>query len=92
MWFASSLFLPAARSLFPFRLRRFQHLAFRLKPMVLVITMSAAVLKPDVAGTLFNHLAQDRIRVATIVLTCIYTCVHPAPHLSGPSRLRNLRN
>jgi ABC-type histidine transport system ATPase subunit len=90
MWFTGSLFLPTARSLFPFRLRCFHHLAFCLKPMVLVITMPAAALKPDVVCTLLNHLAQDRIKVVTVVLTYMCTCVHLAQHSSGPSMLRNL--
>jgi hypothetical protein len=46
--------------------------------MVLVITMPAAVLKPDVVCTLLNLLAQGRIRDVTVVFIGIGIRFHLA--------------
>src|SRR5882757_2380188 len=51
--------------------------------MTFVITMPATALKPDVICMLLNLLAQDLIRVVTLVLTRICFCVHLAPNSSA---------
>jgi hypothetical protein len=45
-----------------------------------------------VVCTLLNLLAQDLIRVVTVVLTCICIRIHLASHSSGPSMPRTLQN
>jgi hypothetical protein len=52
-----------------------------------VITVPAAVLKPDVIRTLLNLSPEDRIRNFTVVFG-ICTCSHLAPRFCFSSTLR----
>src|SRR5258708_7236208 len=75
-------------SLLPFLLCRLHQFPFCLEPMTLVITVPAAVLKPDVIRALLSLPAQGRIRNFTVVFVGICTCCHLAPRFCFSSTLR----
>ena len=52
---------------------------FRLEPVTFVITMPAAILKPDVVHTLLNPLAQAATRDVAVVFIGSGICFHLAP-------------
>ena len=62
-------------SLLPFRLCRLQQFPFCLEPMMLVVTVPAALLKPDVIRTLLDLPAQGRIRNVRVAIIGIHFCL-----------------
>ena len=84
MRFAGFFSVANIGSLLPFLLCRLHQFPFCLEPMTLVITVPAAILKPDVIRTLLNLPAQGRIRNVTVAIIGIHFCLRVRLFIKKP--------